>query len=206
MVNITHRLRTVMKYKSLSLLAAACSMTLLTGCAASQDGQVRLGDMVNEVVKVVTTPSTQASSNTQSAAQATKLDAYVQPMLNGCDNIDIDQLIQQQRSAISGIERKGNPNVEGEEVVTIVSLRNATAFGYPLSKIERLSGYEWGHTKIYFNTDQFVNLRPAFKLPNYDDESFKVVRNDATGYQYGPNEYATILTFNRQERSILCEY
>ena len=206
MINTTYRLRTVMKYKSLSLLVAACGMTLLTGCAASQDGQVRLGDVVNEVVKAAFTPSTQATGTTQSTAQATKLDAYVQPMLNGCDNIDIDQLIQQQRSAIAGIQRKGNPNVEGEEVVTTISLKNATAFGYPLSKIESLSGYEWGHTKIYFNTDQFVNLRPAFKLPNYDDEMFKVVRNDATGYQYGPNEYATILTFNRQERSILCEY
>ena len=202
MICTIHKLRTVMKYKSLSLLVAACSMTLSMSCAA---GSIRLGDIVNEVVRVITTPSTQATGNTQSTAQATKLDAYLQPMLNGCESIDIEKLIREQRSAINDIQRKGDPNAEGDELITTVSFRNATAFGYPVTKIERLIGYEWNHTKLYFNTDQFVSLRPAFKLPTYDSEHTEVVWNNATGYQYGDDWYGSRLTFDRQNRTILCE-
>jgi len=78
--------------------------------------------------------------------------------------------------------------------------------GYLLQKIERLRGYEWGHTKLYFNTDKFVELRPAFKVPTYGRDFYQVVRNDANGYQYGYAPFAAKLTFDRQSRTVLCEY
>ena len=192
-----------MNNKTICSIAVACSFSLLTGCAASQDGQYRVGDMVNEVARAVLLPDYQpASSSTQ--AKATELGAYIKPMLEGCGSVDIEEMVKNQSSVVANIQQKGNPNVEGEDVTTTVTLKNAVAFGYPLQKIERLRGYEWGHTKLYFNTDKFVELRPAFKPPE-SNEYFKLVRNDANGYQHGQGGYSTHLTFDRQNRTILCE-
>lgn len=198
-------IRMAMNNKIICSIAVACSFSLLTGCAASQDGQYRVGDMVNEVARAVLLPDYQpASSSTQ--AKATELGAYIKPMLEGCGSVDIEEMVKNQRSVVANIQQKGNPNVEGEDVTTTVTLKNAVAFGYPLQKIERLRGYEWGHTKLYFNTDKFVELRPAFKVPTYGRDFYQVVRNDANGYQYGDAPFAAKLTFDRQSRTVLCEY
>nr|WP_241879542.1 hypothetical protein [Psychrobacter sp. PraFG1]UNK06357.1 hypothetical protein MN210_07445 [Psychrobacter sp. PraFG1] len=104
-----------MKYKSLSLLVAACGMTLLTGCAASQDGQIRLGDMVNEVVRVVTTPSTQAKDSVQSTAQVTDWTFYLAPMQQGCEYPYItDNFPNELRKSVKHVSLKGDPEVEME--------------------------------------------------------------------------------------------
>lgn len=192
----------VMANKYLCSIMAVCGMTMLTGCAASPDGKYTVGDMVNEVARAVLLPQSQSTANTQN--KPTEIGAYIKPMLEGCSTIDLDELIQQQKAAIANVQRKGNPNIEGQDVITTVTFKNAVAFGYPLQKIEGLRGYEWGHTKLYFNTDKFVELRPAFKPPAYDSD-FPLIRNDANGYQYGEGGYSTVLTFDRQNRTILCE-
>lgn len=195
-----------MKYKSLPLIAAACGITLLTGCDGFQGGTYTLGDMVNGVVKMTTAPSSQTTARSQNTTNTTELGAYLQPMLEGCSGIDIDKLIQEQRSVIVDIQREEDPESEVADTVTRVSFKNATAFGYPLSKIDRLVGYEEGHTYLYFNTDQFVNLRPAFKVPYYEGDVDQIIRNDINGYQYREGAYSRKLVFDRQKRMIACNY
>lgn len=204
MINTIYRLRTAMKYKSLSLLAAACSMTLLTGCAASQNGQIRLGDMVNEVVRVVTTPSTQAAGNTQqSKSEITDWTFYLAPMQEGCNyphmSKDNPQVL---RKSVENVYRKGNPELEGDEVTYYFNLKNAIAFGYPITRIEYLQGYEWSHLKVVFADSRFTNLRPSFKLPKIDEDA-TVLKNNAAGYDIESYGY-TALEFNTADNSITC--
>ena len=193
-----------MKYKSLSLLAAACGMTLLTGCAASQDGQIRLGDMVNEVVRVVTTPSTQAKGNTQSTAQVTDWTFYLAPMQQGCKypymSSNVPQVL---KKSVDSVNRKGNPELEGDEVTYYFNLKNAVAFGYPITRVEYLQGYEWSHLKVVFADSSFTRLRPSFKLPEINSEFMSVEKNNSEGYEVETGGYV-FLDFDTKDNSITC--
>jgi len=198
-----------MKYKSLSLLTAAFGMTLLTGCAASQDGQVRLGDMVNEVVRVITTPSTQTTGNTQakssiqSTAQVTDWTFYLAPMQQGCNHPNMsDNVPLVLKKSVDSVKRKGNPELEGDEVTYYINLKNAVAFGYPITRVEYLQGYEWSHLKVVFADNRFTNLRSSFKLPK-DDGDMAITRNDSKGYDVESYGYYS-LDFNTADNSITC--
>ena len=198
-----------MKYKSLSLLTAAFGMTLLTGCAASQDGQVRLGDMVNEVVRVITTPSTQTTGNTQakssiqSTAQVTDWTFYLAPMQQGCNHPNMsDNVPLVLKKSVDSVKRKGNPELEGDEVTYYINLKNAVAFGYPITRVEYLQGYEWSHLKVVFADSSFTRLRPSFKLPK-TDEYASVEKNNSSGYELGDVPYL-FLNFDTKDNSITC--
>ncbi|MUG32387.1 MULTISPECIES: hypothetical protein [Psychrobacter] len=193
-----------MKYKSLSLLVAACGMTLLTGCAASQDGQIRLGDMVNEVVRVVTTPSTQAKDSVQSTAQVTDWTFYLAPMQQGCEYPYItDNFPNELRKSVKHVSLKGDPEVEmeGHESLYTFYLQNAVAFGYPITKVEYLQQYEGSDFKVVFADSSFTKLRPSFKPPY--GPSVTVERNDSSGYDISYGGFL-VLKFDTTDNSITC--
>lgn len=188
-----------MKYKSLSLLAAACSMTLSMSCAAAP---IRLGDIVNEVVRVVTTPSTQAKGNTQSTAQVTDWTFYLAPMQQGCEypymSSNVPQVL---KKSVDSVYKKSDP--EMDEVTYYFNLKNAVAFGYPITRVEYLQGYEWSHLKVVFADSSFTQLRPSFKLPELKDEYMSVEKNNNDGYELGDVPYI-FLNFDTKDNSITC--
>ena len=193
-----------MKYKSLSLLMAACGMTLLTGCAANQDGQIRLGDMVNEVVRVVTTPSIQAKESIQSTTQATDWTFYLAPMQQGCEYPDIiDNFPNELKNSVKHVSLKGDPVVEvdAHESLYTFYLQNAVAFGYPITKVEYLLQYEGSDLKIVFADSRFTKLRPSFKPPY--GPHVTVERNDSSGYDVSDGGFL-VLKFDTTDNSISC--
>jgi len=142
-----------------------------------------------------------------SATAATDWTPYLKPMLTGCDFINpTDQLPSRYKASISSKKVKGNPKIEGEEVITTYYLKNASAFGQPLQKVEYLQGYEWNHLRLYFKDSKFLALRPKFKLPVFDKNVAPyatVTKNDKTGYSIEEGGYID-LVFDAKQKSITC--
>ena len=138
------------------------------------------------------------------ASAATDMTAYFKPMMAGCDYPAISEGIPAKyKAAVANKKVKGNPKVEGEDVITTYTFKNATAFGQPLLKAEYLQGYEWGHMKLYFKDTKFMTLRPQFKTPKLEG-NVKVVKNNALGYEVN-GEYYTALEFNKTNKTITCD-
>lgn len=128
---------------------------------------------------------------------------YLKPMLSGCGYVNVtDNLPKKYKASIASKKVKGNPNNEGEAVTTTYTLKNATAFGQSLSKVEYLQEYEGRLLKLYFKNDKFMALRPQFKLPALDEYS-EVTRNDASGYEASTGEYLS-LNFDKKAKTITC--
>lgn len=172
---------------------------MLSGCAPSQDGKYRLGDVVNDVTSAVLSPASQTTANTQT--QAIDVGSYIKPMLEGCDSVDIERLVQEQKSVIADVQRVSKPSGDNPNATTTVKLKNAVVFGYPLQKIETHRGYNDFSSKLYFSNDEFVKLRSAFKVPTGDDVN--VAKNDASGYLVKGYEYVS-LEFDRQNKTVTC--
>lgn len=91
-------------------------------------------------------------AQTTIAYAATDWTPYLKQMMLGCDFPTLkDNLPSRYKASIASKKVKGNPKIEGEDIYTTYTLRNATAFGQPLSKVEYLTGWEWGHLKLYPN-------------------------------------------------------
>ena len=89
--------------------------------------------------------------HTAVANAATDWTPYLKPMLSGCDYVNpTEKLPTRYKASIASKKIKGNPKIEGEEVYTTYTLKDSTAFGQPLLKVEYLQGYEWYHLKLYF--------------------------------------------------------
>ena len=146
------------------------------------------------------------------ANAATDWTPYLKPMLSGCDfpNPSKTPPVRYKNSVLGnktniGTDNYGILGYRGDKTITY-SLKEATAFGKPLAKIEYLSGFEWGHVKLYFKDASFKTLRPQFKVPTanqlYTDEA-AVTKNDASGYDV--EDIGSInLIFDTNEKSITC--
>ena len=132
---------------------------------------------------------------------------YLKPMLSGCGYVNpTDKLPIRYKRSIVSKKVKGNPRIEGEEVVTTYTLKDATAFGQPLLKVEYLQGYEWYHLRLYFKDTKFTTLRPQFKLPVFDKEEAEysqVIKNNTNGYEVERGGYLT-LVFDPKQKTITC--
>lgn len=141
------------------------------------------------------------------ANAATDWTPYLKPILSGCDYVNpTEALPTRYKSSIASKKVKGNPKNEGEEVYTTYTLKDATAFGQPLLKVEYLQGYEWYHLRLYFKDAKFTTLRPQFKLPkiNKDEAEYtKVVKNNKNGYEIEDGGYLS-LVFDQKQKSITC--
>ena len=147
------------------------------------------------------------------AQAATDWTPYLKPMLSGCSfSNDPDKLPARYKASIASKKVRvdstdyGVDDYEGDTITTY-HLKNATAFGHPLSKVEYLQGYEWGHLKLYFKDSKFTALRPQFKLPKSNQRSGgynAVTKNNASGYEVEDIGYVT-LAFNSKEKSIVCD-
>lgn len=147
------------------------------------------------------------------AQAATDWTPHLKPMLSGCNfSNDPDKLPARYKTSIASKKVRvdstdyGVDDYEGDTITTY-HLKNATAFGHPLSKIEYLQGYEWGHLKLYFKDSKFTALRPQFKLPKDNKqhgEYITVTKNNASGYEVEDIGYVT-LAFNSKEKSIVCD-
>lgn len=142
------------------------------------------------------------------ANAATDWTPYLKPMLSGCDYVDpTDKLPARYKTSIASKKVKGNPKIEGEEVVTTYTLKGATAFGQPLLKVEYLQGYEWYHLRLYFKDAKFTTLRPQFKLPKFNEENAEyseVIKNNASGYEVESGGYLSLI-FDAKQRTITCD-
>lgn len=141
------------------------------------------------------------------ANAATDWTPYLKPVLSGCDYVNpTEKLPARYKASIASKKVKGNPKNEGEEVYTTYTLKDSTAFGQPLLKVEYLQGYEWYHLKLYFKDAKFTTLRPQFKLPkiNKDQAEYtQVVKNDKSGYEVEDGGYLS-LVFDQKQKSITC--
>lgn len=150
--------------------------------------------------------------HTAIANAATDWTPYLKPMMSGCDFPNpTDKLPARYNASVVSKKVKIDPEdydiigYRGDKITTY-TLKNATAFGQPLLKLEYLAGYEWGHLKLYFKDTKFTALRPQFKLPkvdNYPSDPLQVMKNNASGYEVEEMGY-TNLIFDRKEKSITC--
>ena len=193
-------------------IATITAMTVLSGCAESQTFGQGVNTVLNSTVKDIQTAlmgtnnaANATNTTVQPTTNSTDWTPYLRSMQAGCKIPDLGQIPNQYRSSIGSIQRQGDPNREGKDVTMTYNLVNATAFGYSLQKIEQLQGYEWGHVRLYFKDSSFTALRSQFKPPqngSYD----KLERSDASGYQFGSEMGAVVMTFDMQNRSITCAY
>ena len=98
----------------------------------------------------------------------------------------------------------------------VIALKNATAFGYPITKIVLDSTGYVGSTDIYFANSDFMKLRNQFYLNTkegklyasekrkvIDPDSFDgVLTADGNGYDTG----LAALTFDLKSKSISCSW
>ena len=142
------------------------------------------------------------------AHTATDWTPYLKPMLSGCGYVNpTDKLPIRYKRSIVSKKVKGNPRIEGEDVVTTYTLKDATAFGQPLLKVEYLQGYEWYHLRLYFKDTKFTTLRPQFKLPVFDKEEAEysqVIKNNTNGYEVESGGYLN-LVFDTKQKTITCD-
>lgn len=145
--------------------------------------------------------------HTAVANAATDWTPYLKPVLSGCGYVNpTEALPTRYKASIASKKIKGNPKNEGEEVYTTYTLKDSTAFGQPLLKVEYLQGYEWYHLKLYFKDAKFTTLRTQFKLPkiNKDEAEYtKVVKNNKNGYEIEDGGYLS-LVFDQKQKSITC--
>ena len=145
--------------------------------------------------------------HTAVANAATDWTPYLKPVLSGCGYVNpTEALPTRYKASIASKKINGNPKIEGEEVYTTYTLKDSTAFGQPLLKVEYLQGYEWYHLKLYFKDAKFTTLRPQFKLPkiNKDEAEYtKVVKNNKNGYEIEDGGYLS-LVFDQKQKSITC--
>ena len=190
-------------------IATISAVTVLSGCAETQTFGQGVNTVLNSTVKDIQTAlmgtNNAANATVQSTTNSTDWTPYLRSMQTGCNTPDLEQIPSQYRSSISSIQSPSNANREGEDKITTYNLNNVTAFGYPLKKIEQLQGYEWGHVRLYFKDSRFTALRSQFKPPQ-NGSYHKLERSDASGYQFGSEMGAVVMTFDPQNRSITCAY
>ena len=104
----------------------------------------------------------------------------VKPIVNGCTDVfQLENLTKAQKDSIKSKTVKKLSMDEGEKITYI--LKNATAYGYPINKIQITRGYE-AIQSLYFSNEKFMAQKNTVK----------------TTAESGT------LTFNRKEKSITC--
>lgn len=137
------------------------------------------------------------------ANAATDWTPIFKPMLSGCEDVNVaTNLPSKYKVSIASKKVKGNPDNETEAITTTYTLKNATAFGQSLSKVEYIQEYEGRLLTLYFKNDKFMALRPQFKPPVLDEYS-EITRNDANGYEFSEFGYLS-LDFNEKAKTISC--
>ena len=130
--------------------------------------------------------------------------SFLKPLMSGCRASTLFQTIPSTyKQSIDSIYRSGDPTLEENSFITTYKLNNATAFGYPITSIEYLEGYEWHSITLFFKDSDFINLRAQFEPPEADEYS-ELVENNNLGYEHVSGAY-TSLKFNTEEKSITCE-
>lgn len=147
------------------------------------------------------------------ANAATDWTSYLKPMMSGCSHPNPTKNLptRYKASIVStkvkvGSEKYDIVGYRGDKVTTY-SLKNATAFGQPLLKIEHLQGYEWAHLTLYFKDTKFTALRPQFKLPKVDDvmnEGFHIMQNNDSDYKVYDGMWEINLKFDKKQKTITC--
>lgn len=107
--------------------------------------------------------------------------AVVKPIVTGChDEFQLENLSKAQKASI--VSKKVKKLSEDETQTTYI-LKNATAYGYSITKIQIERSYDPSQT-LYFVNDKFMALK---KLNSQVDP-------------------AGTLTFNQKEKSISCSW
>lgn len=132
---------------------------------------------------------------------ATDWTSYLQPMQDSCrfQELEIPKLkgVYKKSVANTNIQNKG----KGESIKRTITytLKNATAFGYPLTKVIYTGGYENEAVSLYFGTAEFMKLRSSFK-PAQDDMNDPNLKITSKGYQLSNSD----LSFDSKAKAITC--
>lgn len=126
----------------------------------------------------------------------------LRPMLNGCDFTNqIDKKSKLYKASVLKdtlvIE---DENEEESPTHQTILLKDAVAFGQPITKITH-NGADAGfsHT-IYFRNKEFIKLRPLFKLPKADSYNKHEIKINNLGYDTPDRT----LTFDIKAKTISC--
>ena len=107
--------------------------------------------------------------------------AVVKPIVTGChDEFQLENLSKAQKASI--VSKKVKKLSEDETQTTYI-LKNATAYGYSITKIQIERSYDPSQT-VYFLNDKFMSLKKLKTQVDADD----------------------ILTFNQKNKSITCAW
>ncbi|MGP5503028.1 hypothetical protein [Psychrobacter faecalis] len=165
----------------------------------------------NHMQKMLLALSVAFLGQTTIAHATTDWTPFLKPMLSGCSvPIPTKDLPTRYKSSIVSKKAKvdsdyADSGFDGNKITTYY-LKDATAFGQPLSKVEYTQGFEDNQLKLYFKDTKFTALRPQFQLPEIDeleDGYIELRRNNASGYDIRYMGY-TGLKFDTKQKSIAC--
>lgn len=167
----------------------------------------------NHMQKALLALSVALLGQTTVAHAATDWTPFLKPMLSGCSVplLTRDLPTRYKPSIVSKkVKIDSNHNIaesgfDGNKITTY-SLKDATAFGQPLLKVEYSQGFEDNQLKLYFKDTKFTALRPQFRLPEIDEQEegyIELRRNNASGYDIKYMGYIG-LKFDAKQKSIAC--
>lgn len=120
--------------------------------------------------------------------------------------------LQASVSGYSVKEKKKLRNGDDHYLDIIIKLKNATAFGEPITKVHYYIGYEFYGLEVTFANNNFTRLKPRFTM-TYDGKKYPVGSNkywdeylkiDKNGWIADLGEYPESLSFNAKDKSIKC--
>lgn len=138
-------------------------------------------------------------------------------MQNGCDLPDIDNAPPEILASVqSDSGTRGGSNKVADGYKTLL-LKNASAFGYPISKIYFGSqGAGFSSATVYFTDQRFLTLRPKFYVQTIagnlsaKDKMIITDRNAFAGQYlangYGYSDGRSGVTFSPKTYSITCSW
>ncbi len=151
---------------------------------------------------------------------------FLQPLKNSCDTrgtINLENIPKKYKASV--ISNKKSIDKSQEQFYGVidkqtVTLKNATAFGTPLSKIvQKISdGGENGSftsLTLHFTNTKFMDSLPQFYAKSGKhtvkagtkkviDQSSYTIRGSATGYELEELGRVWVLTFNKKDKTITC--
>lgn len=174
------------------------------------------------VVWIVSSPVcfAETATNTASAPQALPMKqnatadwtAFLQNMQNGCDLPDFANTPAPLLASITNLD--DNTAKNGYKTL---NLKNATAWGYPIKKIQYgAMGAGFSSATIYFTNSNFLKLRPKFYLNTVSGKlkaSDKTVIQDPNAFAgqalangMGYNDGRVGVNFSKKTNSITCSW
>lgn len=126
----------------------------------------------------------------------------LRPLLNGCDFAhEIDDVSKLYKSSVVKDTLVADyPDEEETPTHHTLLLKDAVAFGQPITKITNDESDGSFAYSLYFKNTEFMKLRPLFKLPKPNSYSKGKIKTSKLGYETEDRA----LTFDVKQKTITC--